>query len=72
MSSRCLEIAPRCARLVGHALLAGIAFAVVPLTGGLVTLWRDRVGAGAGDDAPEPDAPEPEAPEPDALLLPAA
>ena len=29
MSSRCLEIAPRCVRLVGHALLAGIAFAAV-------------------------------------------
>ncbi len=50
--------------------LAGIAFAVVPLTGGLVTLWRDRAGTKA--EAPEPDVPEPDAPEPHTLLQPAA
>jgi predicted MFS family arabinose efflux permease len=47
--------------------MAGIAFAVVPLTGGLVTLWRDRVGAAAGDDVSQPAGPEP-----DTVLQPAA
>jgi hypothetical protein len=40
--------------------LAGIAFAIVPLTGGLVTLWRDRVGGPGGDADEESPPPEPE------------